>query len=281
MATPLTDGINALTAYANEVTGESNTNLSDAVETLAAGYGNYDIQSIIEKVNIAGDIVYDGVNNRGVSLSFTNITSVKYTNVVNINNEYGTFLSCAQLKHVDFPKLTSLANSQTTFYSCKSLKWVYFPVLKTGAIQMFANCSNLLVGIFPKLQNTSNNMFVNCTKFETLDIGETGNGYDSTIGNRVFNGATLKRLILRPSDRRVLLGSTADWDTSTAMQPGGEGVDIYIPKALYDCLGDGSNLDYLALPNWATVDGYGTITWKKIEGSQYEDRDWWKSLLEE
>lgn len=39
MSTPLTDAINALTAYANSVTGESDTNLSDAVHTLADGYG--------------------------------------------------------------------------------------------------------------------------------------------------------------------------------------------------------------------------------------------------
>lgn len=39
MSTPLTDGINALTQYANEVTGASDTNLSDAVYTLAQGYG--------------------------------------------------------------------------------------------------------------------------------------------------------------------------------------------------------------------------------------------------
>ena len=39
MATPLTDSINALTAYANEVTGGSDTTLSDAVHTLASGYG--------------------------------------------------------------------------------------------------------------------------------------------------------------------------------------------------------------------------------------------------
>lgn len=39
MSTPLTDGINALTAYANEVTGASDTTLSDAVESLVAGYG--------------------------------------------------------------------------------------------------------------------------------------------------------------------------------------------------------------------------------------------------
>lgn len=37
--TPLTDAINALTQYANETTGASDTTLSDAVGTLVAGYG--------------------------------------------------------------------------------------------------------------------------------------------------------------------------------------------------------------------------------------------------
>lgn len=39
MSSPLTDKINALTAYANEITGESDTTLSDAVASLASGYG--------------------------------------------------------------------------------------------------------------------------------------------------------------------------------------------------------------------------------------------------
>lgn len=39
MATPLTDAITALTTYANEITGESDTTLSDAVRSLADGYG--------------------------------------------------------------------------------------------------------------------------------------------------------------------------------------------------------------------------------------------------
>ncbi len=39
MSTPLTDAINALTTYANSVTGASDTNLTDAVHTLADGYG--------------------------------------------------------------------------------------------------------------------------------------------------------------------------------------------------------------------------------------------------
>lgn len=39
MPTPLTDAINALTRYANETTGASDTTLSEAVATLVAGYG--------------------------------------------------------------------------------------------------------------------------------------------------------------------------------------------------------------------------------------------------
>ena len=39
MPTPLTDAINALTTYANETTGASDTTLSDAVATLVSGYG--------------------------------------------------------------------------------------------------------------------------------------------------------------------------------------------------------------------------------------------------
>lgn len=38
--TPLTDSIEALTAYVNQTTGESDTNLSDAVHRLVQGYGS-------------------------------------------------------------------------------------------------------------------------------------------------------------------------------------------------------------------------------------------------
>lgn len=37
MSTPLTDSINALTAYANEVTGAEDTTLSDAVGEVVRG----------------------------------------------------------------------------------------------------------------------------------------------------------------------------------------------------------------------------------------------------
>ena len=50
MATPLTDGINALTQYANETTGKQDATLSDAVGSLVEGYGQgYSIKDIAKK----------------------------------------------------------------------------------------------------------------------------------------------------------------------------------------------------------------------------------------
>lgn len=52
MSTPLTDRINALTAYSNQKTGASDTTLSDAVTRLVAGYGGgASLPSIISKID--------------------------------------------------------------------------------------------------------------------------------------------------------------------------------------------------------------------------------------
>ena len=58
--------------------------------------------------------------------------------------------------------------------------------------------------------------------------------------------------------------------TGTPFASGGTGGTIYIPKSLYDHLDDGTSSDYKAATNWSTIDGYGTITWAKIEGTYYE-----------
>ena len=82
----------------------------------------------------------------------------------------------------------------------------------------------------------------------------------------------LKTLVLRKTD-----GVTELWSSSalsgTPYDNGGTGGTIYIPKALYDHLGDGSELDYKAAANWSVYDAYGTITWACLEGSDYERYD--------
>ena len=60
MATPLTDAINALTAYANGITGKSDANLPDAVRSLADGYGGggttYPFLVSYERIDVTEDL---------------------------------------------------------------------------------------------------------------------------------------------------------------------------------------------------------------------------------
>lgn len=62
-ATPLTDAIQALTTYANETTGASDTTLSAAVGTLVAGYGGGGLTQLYNSTLVQ--------NTRSVTINFT------------------------------------------------------------------------------------------------------------------------------------------------------------------------------------------------------------------
>lgn len=80
--TPLTDSIEALTTYANQVTGASDINLSDAVYTLAQGYGGgggfnlfrylYNGNEIIRNVQLPSNVVLDFDGNTTLTAFGTN-----------------------------------------------------------------------------------------------------------------------------------------------------------------------------------------------------------------
>lgn len=104
------------------------------------------------------------------------------------------------------------------------------------------------------------------TALRIVDIGTKVN----RIYGNFFNGATnLDTLIIRKTTIPTLQSVNAF--NNTKFKSGGAGGTIYIPEELYDHLGDDSSLDYQKVTNWATVYGYGTITWAKIEGSEYEN----------
>lgn len=87
MATPLTDAINALTTYANSVTGASDTTLSDAVDTLAAGYGGGgggSIPKLVEQVNFTPETTLTNTNRASVQL--TAMPNKAYMVVVYVNS---------------------------------------------------------------------------------------------------------------------------------------------------------------------------------------------------
>ena len=70
MSTPLTDRINFLISQSNATTGENDTTLSDAVETLVAGYGG---ESNVNYLNYAVRIgsLFSGANNLPSKIEFT------------------------------------------------------------------------------------------------------------------------------------------------------------------------------------------------------------------
>ena len=131
----------------------------------------------------------------------------------------------------------------------------------------FRSCTNLKSAKFPSLTSchSTGYVFNGSAQLELVDFGA------SNIPNNVFNGcSSLTTLILRKSTAVQTLGNVNSLASNTPFKSGGSGGTIYIPQALYSHLGDGTSLDYKAATNWSTVNGYGTITWAKIEGSAYE-----------
>lgn len=115
--------------------------------------------------------------------------------------------------------------------------------------------------------NTDGYYFSGATTLTTVDFGPLL----VRLNPNFFNGATnLDTLIIRKTTIPSLNNVTAL--STTKFKNGGAGGTIYIPKVLYDHLGDGTAFDYKNATNWSTVDGYGTITWAQIEGSIYESQ---------
>jgi len=104
MSSPLTDKINALTAYVNEVTGESDTTLSEAVHTLADGYG---------QGGGGGDTIWPTIVERTV-------TEINDKDGLCKVVGYSAFNNCTKLESAIFPTATKVEN--LAFYACTALK---------------------------------------------------------------------------------------------------------------------------------------------------------------
>lgn len=100
-------------------------------------------------------------------------------------------------------------------------------------------------------------------KLSIVDFDEA----TSMSSNVFYDDHVLQTVILRSTSICAITNNTFG---NSPFSSGKSGGTIYIPKSLYDHLGDGTSLDYKAATNWSTYDGYGTITWAKIEGSIYE-----------
>ena len=115
MSTPLTDSIENLTTYINGITGVSDDNLSDAVATLADGYGSGGI-GIDDWVtgNEPSGVIYTNATTMAQQRgSGTKITEFHAPNLLLI--PLNAFSNTPALRVVDCPKATGVASN--SFYN--------------------------------------------------------------------------------------------------------------------------------------------------------------------
>lgn len=172
------------------------------------------------------------------------------------------------MRDMRFPNVTSIGVS--AFYLV-ALTSIFAPKAILTGDSAFTGCSALTTAILgaPNYKAEGFRKYTSMA-LTTVEFALTGtSGNQPRFGNKFFQGCTeLKTLILRAPV--IYSFSYLEVLESTPFASGGTGGTIYIPKSLYDHLGDGTSLDYKAATNWSTIDAYGTITWAKIEGSIYE-----------
>lgn len=245
-----------LTSVANAIRTKGGTSADlafpagfvSAVEAIPTGGGGYSIDDLATRAEPSGTITIPNATSIGNGAfqksNVENVVALEATTV----SAYA-FNSCSKLKKVKLPKVTSLGSGN--MYT-----------VQNSTIEQFA--APKLTGVLPS------NFAQAAAKLAVVDAGKC-----TTIQTRCLANCTLlATLILRHSTAITRLSGLDGIALSTPFTSGGTGGTIYIPEVLYNHLGDGTSLDYKAATNWSTVDGYGTITWAKLEGSQYESEDW-------
>lgn len=235
-----------LTSVANAIRTKGGTSASlsfpggfvDAVNAIEAGSSGYTADDIAER-KIGGVI-----------------TSDKTTTLT-----LGAFMNCP------IEKLrVGWTTSNNSFDSCTSLTEAFFTKATTAGSKAFNNCTALKKVVFKAGCNPFyDSAFYGCSSLEVVDLLVAGFARAAAFKNC----SNLKTLIFRSENNRGSLSNVTNLD-GTPFASGGSGGTIYIPEVMYNHLGDGSSLDYKGIAAWSTLDGYGTITWAKIEGSIYE-----------
>lgn len=239
MATPLTDGINALTAYANEVTGESNQTLSDAVESLVAGYGGggSDEELLLKILDrtISGDATINSVEKLG----------------------YQAFSLCTGLRKISLPNCIEL-NGGYIFNGCNNIEEYYLPRLRTVSNQQIFTNPKVKCIVLPALESMFSNAFYAANaQLEKVDM--LGGGLIRAGNFR--NYSALNLFIFRNTSSITTLYNLDGIET-TKFGSNGSGGTIYAPQALIS--------SYQADSKWSTILGYTNNEIFPIEGSEYE-----------
>ena len=218
MSTPLTDRINALTAYSNQKTGASDTTLSDAVTRLVAGYGG-GVESGVEIKAVDSDgrptsIVFYGDtigqlflgSIAGNDYAYSYVETIQLADVIETigTNALGYFgrkrVNSGNME-LSFPSgLVKMGAS--AFTNCGFTK-LSFPETLTGRLsdKAFLNAQALKEVVLPGITSldtgggAGNGQFYGCTALENVQVGSVGHGV-TEVETWSFRGCTQTTLTI-------------------------------------------------------------------------------------
>ena len=217
---------------------ELNNSLKTIVNVVNSGPNEYTIDSIADGTGPSGEITIKQSPIAGGKLAaYVNVTSI----VIDVGTEKLITYAFSPVPNMRTARIKSAGSfDQRVFLGCTNLESVIYD--RTCAA------------------NSGSWMFDGCTSLKFLDYG-----ISSRFGGAAFKKCPLETIILRKTDGCCacdFTGSFPTFDYSPTIDEGGTGCTIYVPAALIDA--------YKSDTNWAAWDAYGTITWKTIEGSEYE-----------
>ena len=239
--------------------------------------GGITIDDLAQNISPSGSIILgnDVTTIGNYAFAGKPITSISGAGVTQFGQNSFLNTQIESLTDTNFPLVGSTANYRFIVRVGSTLKYLKFTSEKialdngTSAIRdqtglISAEFPNAAKNVTAGYYATGQNFAYGDTSLQLIDLG-----FVRSIGNNSFyNCSALNTIILRYSGALVSISSTSF--SNSSLKSGGAGATVYIPKALYDHLGDNTSLDYQHASNWSTLNGYGTITWAKIEGSIYE-----------
>lgn len=250
-------GNNQLVFPSGFVSELNGIDLGYTIDQIASKNFGSDANIIINGTTIQHYAFYKAVGIASVTAN--NVTSLGSGNAISIFNN-------SSIQSLTMNNLTSIGNSQYFCANCSHLTTIKLPLIWDLGDYAFTNCGSLVAVSFPSAIG-SYRAFYGCSKLEIADYGGIGTNIAMNYQN-FYNCTKFKTLIMRNTNNTNLTNVNA-FD-NTPFKSGGSGGTIYIPKSLYDHLGDGTSSDYQSLTNWSTIHARGTITWAQIEGSYYE-----------
>lgn len=182
------------------------------------------------------NIIAPGVTDiKPYSLHKTSITSLDDTNFPSLPNDYAIYLRMPNLITFETNKPFKLSNGNGAFKDCTALQSVRIP-----------NAADNVMG---------SGCFQSDSNLELVDLG------NSNIGPNCFYQCNKLRTIILRKTTVATLSSNALTQTAY-FKNGGAGGYVYVPSELIE--------SYKVADVWSTFYGYGTITFRAIEGSDYE-----------